>query len=681
MVMIEGAPAGWQALNGVKAATYIDPNTVALDYGDSVFEWMPTHIDATRFGPWTGTASLKKAGTTITPVYNIVNTQVDGVHLINNHIENGDMTYFGAADGVATSYGVVQAGSTSSTIIIGNAVGPAKIGDFISVPAPGVSSYCGPPGGNPGNDACYVGGQRVGRITAISGMAPNYTFSVVPEGPDGIDVSPTVGKIGQWEGKNPTRIAWIRNKIFRDFNAFPVGKGAFELKACDTCLADGNISYGTPNGSDLFLEVKNQGTGGTPDGANIPWSVARHLHFTNNLIGSDKGGGVRYAINCSDYEHTNAFCDDVWFDNNVMPQATAFTTAPNFFEDQQARNSGYRHNTVTANPASLQDWEITPLFSCTPGGPPYLDDYSKHFGQYENNLISYGNGLASNPSCWPNQSTAVKGNLFITDRSISTSSTLSSWPGNWAISSLSSAGMTGACTFATWQNCGLGVGSPYRATASDGKDPGADILQVNDHQNGWSEQAGLIAYDNLNATYDPNPGAFIIGATHAAIKFNRFGSIAACSLQIFTDPARRFLHPDTSNHGLQTCARFGNVSNDGETVTFVLGNTAALTPATTYYYRITDSDRAMVGSFTTLGAEQAVPVSVQLSDTSAADARIEYAATPDLSGSSQTPPAAFVNQVTMPSVSLSGVQYYRWLKRDQAGTVLSRGPVSVAFRP
>jgi len=113
----------------------------------------------------------------------------------------------------------------------------------------------------------------------------------------------------------------------------------------------------------------------------------------------------------------------------------------------------------------------------------------------------------------------------------------------------------------------------------------------------------------------------------------------------------------------------------------VLGTNVALAANTLYAYQMTTGDRVMVGEFRTAAAEPVGAISLQLGDSTAADVLIEYATVPDFSASSLTAPAAFVGQVATPSASLSGVKYYRWLKRDNTGRVLSRGPVTVAFRP
>jgi phosphodiesterase/alkaline phosphatase D-like protein len=90
---------------------------------------------------------------------------------------------------------------------------------------------------------------------------------------------------------------------------------------------------------------------------------------------------------------------------------------------------------------------------------------------------------------------------------------------------------------------------------------------------------------------------------------------------------------------------------EGDTVTFVFGAESPLTPLTTYFYRITDGTRVMVGEFQTAPAGSDTARSVQLP---AADS-VSYSINPDLSGST-TLPAALTHSIPMASGS---VVYWR----------------------
>jgi len=603
MVIVEGTPPGWDAASGVKWAIYKTPDSVYLvppTFNEMLAPWLGLTIDTTAAPGWSGTARIRPVGPKLDPVYNLAISAGSGIRLINNYFENGDMTVFMGGGTFATSTGTVAASTFDpatqiSTVTLTDAVGDAKMGDILAAAAPGVSKWCGPTGISPSANVCYQGGTRTGRITAISGTRPNLTFSMLPVGPLGIDTNLTIGKMAQWEGLNLSRIAMIRNRIVRNPDAFQNGKGPFESKDCETCLFDGNSIDGV-----IFFEAKNGATGGTGLGAGIPWTTFSHVTVRNN--GFWVGG--RATINANDYEATTTQAKNTWFENNFFSGGGAG------WEQQNDINSGFRHNTVAGPDPAVTAWNYVnnsgiplPCGHQASDGMPYLDDYDKLYGLIYDNIVPYNHGLAhGDTGCWPNEATAVHHNVFIQgilSGDPDTTAIGTSWPNNMPVPNLAAVGMVNPgtlCTQANWRSCALASSSAYKGAASDGKDIGADTLEVDDHLNGWSEAAGLIRYENLTATYEPNPAAFNLGATHAAIKFRAYG--APCSLVLYTDRARQIIHGDTSTSGRQDCARAGNSNQDG-VVSFSLGTNVVLTADTLYAYQITTGTRVMVGEFRT----------------------------------------------------------------------------------
>jgi hypothetical protein len=144
--------------------------------------------------------------------------------------------------------------------------------------------------------------------------------------------------------------------------------------------------------------------------------------------------------------------------------------------------------------------------------------------------------------------------------------------------------------------------STFKGAASDGRDPGADIPQIKDRINRWSEKAGLLVASTMPGRVGMvnNASAFKITATTASIRFRLFASTPenGCRLELYSNPSRTALHSETDSLWKQVCNRNGNTI-DGDRVTFSLGAGQPLTAESTYYYRLIDGDRVMVGEFRT----------------------------------------------------------------------------------
>jgi len=150
--------------------------------------------------------------------------------------------------------------------------------------------------------------------------------------------------------------------------------------------------------------------------------------------------------------------------------------------------------------------------------------------------------------------------------------------------------------------------SPYSAscssgcafTSSDGTDLGADVEAIN------AAISGAVAGTPTWAVQE----SFTItpGSTSAVATYTRPGS-TACSMTLYNAPARTTANEnaDTNTSGKKLDTRTGNTVV-GSNVTFNLGFNSPLTPATTYYYKLSCvaadmSTWLLAGdSFTTLGS-------------------------------------------------------------------------------
>ena len=103
-------------------------------------------------------------------------------------------------------------------------------------------------------------------------------------------------------------------------------------------------------------------------------------------------------------------------------------------------------------------------------------------------------------------------------------------------------------------------------------------------------------------------GNWTIGSTTAVVRFQIYNSIASsgCTVELFTNRNRATAHSDASS--AQFCNRTTSVVS-GNNVSYVFGGGSALTADTTYFYRITDGTRVMVGEFKTQPAGSGAAVS------------------------------------------------------------------------
>lgn len=663
-VVFHGATGAWEDLNGPKYVQYVSPDQVRVFRPDRVngFNGGAPPYDGAGKGLLTGQVGVSKA--TIANSYAIHGTWGSNWEIKNNHLEAWAMTiFYGGADTPSEDAATVEPGSTQTALVLSHTRGLA-VGDLITIDVPGAgpSSYC-----TSSAKGCWAGGLRTGTVTALNGNVA----TVIPWGPDGIDMAPVIGATARWRGKLIRDTQVRRNSFYKNQNHLTLadaGKGPFEIKQAVNTLVDGNV-FGPAINGNYFVTTRNQF-------GRSPYVVTRNLRLSNNLGSGPDGAILRMTIQLEDDEHSNVIGGEVWYENNLHLGARKYGIVNNLMDGSGGANSGWRHNTFTA--VAGEPVRAVANLGCLPALNPY--GYTKDLRVLDN-LMAYGDGIVDSGNCWSTKANDVKGNLFIDTRGVGVAAITSLWPGNQAASSEGAVQFSGACAYNSWEQCELSPSSPYKGAAGDGKDPGADIAQLKDRLNGWSEAAGLLRADTLRAAMVNHPAAFQIGAQAAAIRFRVFEAAGACTLELFVNGARTTLHADTDTSAEQACNRAGNVV-EGGTVTFVLGTNAALAPGTRYYYRIRDGGRVMVGEFATQAAWPAsdLPISVQVTDSSADHLVVETAADPSFNAATTTPAAAFAGgratvRLLVPAAS---VRYYRWVKRGATNQALARGPVWVA---
>jgi hypothetical protein len=656
-VVLRGGTGNWVSLNGPKYARARSDGNLDLVVPDPDFSHYgsPTYYDGTGKGALTGTVEIAKAN--LQSQIAILSQMSTNVRVIDNHIEGWGITMFlGGGDGAPIDPAIVQGGSTITSWVLDH-VRELKVGDIISAYAPagaGKSIYCTVSGG------CQGSLTRAGRVTAIVGT----TVTVEPWGPDGVDVAPKTGGQAIWRNHITKGLQVRGNNISRSpgHQNADAGKGPFENKSCVDCIVDGNVMNGNLNADgsisatttgNYFITARNQG-------GRSPSSRVHNFRYSNNLASGTSPSGVpnciwRMTLNPMDTEFSNTRGQNVWYEHNLHVGCRAPATGTSqHVELGGVLNSGYRHNTVAVGMAQPNFYRMIFAGDCNRFTPQPEWGQNRN-GTVQDNILSFGDtsygGVPSATICWPTMSNDVKTNIMVDTESLGASAINAMFPGNYPVANYDGF-WAGTCDHTNWGDCRLAATNPNRGRASDGGDPGADVEQIRDRVHRWSEKAGLLEVDIGTQTMRAHRDAFKIGSTRAALMFATYDEPAgACTLELFTDRNRATLHGDTDEVSEQSCAREGNVQ-EGNTATFVLGSNEALTPNTTYYYRIKDGQRTMVGEFTTFGLEGATTqwgIQLPTADT------VTYSTNADLSGGTTL---AAASQHRLP-LAANSVMYWR----------------------
>jgi len=620
-VVIRGATGNWVGLNGpaiLRARS--DGSVDVLKFNPDRGSYIGiTNFDSTSLGALTGTVEAARY-VLLTQYAVVMAFATKNVRVIDNFIQAWAMPLFtGGTDGPQYDQAVIQSGSTATSLILSH-VRELRVGMLVTFNVPvgsGASSYCHlSSGGCAGTD--YF---RTGRVTAISGS----TVTIEGWGPDGTDgTTPDIGQVAWWRNDIVENIQVRGNAVSRGY-LHPngdAGKGATEMKHCEACLWDGNVmgGYLDDNGvvranitGTYFTEAKSQG--GTD-----PNTTVKNTRFSNNLgIGQLTDGTASCmwanAAILTDAEHSIQPGSGVFFDHNVHVGCEAFIgTSFAHVTLSGGTDIGYRHNTFAVNMAQTPNVRTIDQRDCDGNPEAYNIEYNRVVrGAVKDNIMAYGNGpqfgSPSTASCWPTVATDVVSNIMInTEGVLANQAALDAvFPSNLYVADYTSF-WAGTCAYDSWTNCKLHSSNPNRGAASDGGDPGADIEQVRDRLNRWSERAGLIESGlPISSEMRNRAGNWTIGSTTAIVRFQLYNSLSsACTVELFTNRNRATAHADASS--AQACNRSSSVAS-GNNVAYVFGGASALTANTEYFYKITDGGRVMVGEFRTQPAGSGAAVS------------------------------------------------------------------------
>ncbi len=595
LAIMRGAANTWATLNGAKYLAYASADTVRVYEGGKVYGTIePQAYDGRGKGALTGTVQGKRA-LPIAPQYAIMSSRGgQGVKILNNTLEAWGMNLFlgGGNYMVTDNRAAVQGGSAWNSLILDNTANLAE-GDLVSFRAPGRSSYC-----TRSSWGCWNGGMRVGRVTSVNGN----TVAIEAYGSDGTDQAtvPTIGGMARWRGYNSAHWEIRGNTILRS-DEEPLelsGKGPIEIKSCEYCLIDGNIIGPNPAGN-YFFTVRNQA-------GYDPWASITESVFSNNLVGGRNGSSPRMTLMGQDNEHTSRKNSGTRFQNNLhlevrFPDGARSGVGTLSMTDTLAGfdglDAGWQHNTALPRNGGPPHRLYSGSEHCT----WFPNDYGRTTGTLRDNIFSYGEGILVT-GCWTNILNSIYKNVLLDSMSVGTGRINGALPNNFPVARVGDVGFKGTCAWPTWEECELSPMSTFKGAASDGRDPGADIPQIKDRINRWSEKAGLLVASTVPGRVGMvnKPGAFKVAGTTASIRFRLFASTPGdgCRLELYSNPSRTALHSDTDSLSKQVCNRSGNTI-DRDMVTFSLGTNQPLTAESTYYYRLIDGDRVMVGEFRT----------------------------------------------------------------------------------
>jgi hypothetical protein len=341
----------------------------------------------------------------------------------------------------------------------------------------------------------------VGTVTGISGNNVSFTHLVGKWGktdnyiqiPDGAARPKTVDDAGgvapcslnylgipswcsraYWGGYNPSDITITHNYINKPKRWYDYigtdGKGFFEAKLGVRVLIDGNIFEGNTG---FTITVRNQG-------GRAPWSAIKDFTISNNLVTRFSAGFYTLFF---DNEQLSTESSDFVFDNNLMygefDNSAQAGFRPQLFRGSYGKNVRISHNTI------LQSGRIMTYGNGTDWAG--VDELSNFV--FRDNIVGWGTDTQSGYACLDSRDLQVctPGYVWLKNAMIGAPTgpiyeqqSLATFPGNWNPADIAAVGFVDPTT----GNFRLADSSPYKRSASDGKDVGVDMDQLLAHLNG-----------------------------------------------------------------------------------------------------------------------------------------------------------------------------------------------------
>ena len=235
-------------------------------------------------------------------------------------------------------------------------------------------------------------------------------------------------------------------------------------------MIDGNIFDGKTG---FTVTVRNQG-------GRAPWSAIRNLTISNNLATQFSAGMYTLFF---DNEQLSTESSNIEFSNNLMygefDDSAHSGFLPKIFSGTYGDNVRFTHNTI------LQSGRIM-SYGNSPdqAGIAQLTNFV-----FKDNIVNFGTGSQTGYACYDGPLTVCTPSYVWTRNAmigaptgpIYETQTLASFPaGNWNPQNLSAVGFTNPAA----GNYRLLSSSPYYRAASDGRDVGVDMDQLQAHLNG-----------------------------------------------------------------------------------------------------------------------------------------------------------------------------------------------------
>ncbi len=316
----------------------------------------------------------------------------------------------------------------------------------------------------------HPGGENAnGFVETIDPSSGAITFSTTyqyrPSDAYATPMPPVSGTVAAWRGHQLECVEITRNTIFKDpkfkIPGYGGPKGYFEIKNANNLVIDGNVWAGYPTG--LAFLNGNQNSSG-------PWATISNVRITNNVMldFTDVLSVAGYAGSPEDRQTSRS--TDWTIANNLFLGGSVPVEIGQYKLGQfdGVTNFSFVHNTMLGNRVAL-------VTSNRPNPGFVMRDNVMHNGEYGMGCGSPSGNLLEN--CWP--AIQFTGNVVIDNRSDRTGDPGHPYPsGNRYPDSTDEVGFAGSLDGSTIASYTLGAASAFRATATDGKDPGIDLAAL-----------------------------------------------------------------------------------------------------------------------------------------------------------------------------------------------------------
>ena len=405
--------------------------------------------------------------TTLTDSYGVLIGTSNNVIVQNNQIEAFFNNIFIVGGGVDATKTGQMAAPTTSLVTLSNVNG-LNIGDLMAVQVPAGTNSCATDFNNP---LCW---QTV-KVTTISGNLVTYT----PYGAGGLTTTPVNGGAAQWNGYNTTNVTVNGNTLWK--NPWWQGRWAggakdyIEIKSCVNCTYTGNTFQGACAASIAFEAAQACSNGG------CPWTTIAFNTFQNNLLLGDVSGPfvpLGGAQASGDFRVSSTPGHDIIMSNNlwtnVVKSCGNNASVSGFMQlGGPGQNFTFTHNTVrNVSTLDIVFASATGLANVT----------------VKDNVFNYGpdgfnyNNPGGYTAAWPPAGIVEQKNVVTTNGPLTNNPAQpGEVPNSYRVSSDSAVGYANLanCQSGVYLGCALSTSSQFHNAASDGTDPGVNMISLN----------------------------------------------------------------------------------------------------------------------------------------------------------------------------------------------------------